>query len=295
MTSRRRSGSRSSRTGLRPDDAADADVPGGRVHGLALAGRRPVAQAVVGRAEVRPPLITLRGICSPGTERRRDSTRGPRSRRPPRRSPSSTPTRSRSCRRGRSRSAESSRPGRCPRGRRASGSPRGSRPARCWPPSFPARELLVPPGEGRALEAAAGGVLPLGLGRELLAGPGGVGPGVLEGDVDDGVAVAPVDRRPGPAWAFPERARNVPPPVPEVASGTGPGVLRKTSDPGTRSSGSASGYSSGSRGRSATVMYPLSRTKRRKSAAVTACSSIQKPSTDTRRTGRSSDRTPPSP
>src|SRR4051794_36357817 len=46
---------------------------------------------------------------------------------------------------------------------------------------------LVPPGELRALEAAAGGKLPLRFRRHLLADPTGVGLGVLEGDLDHGV------------------------------------------------------------------------------------------------------------
>ena len=44
----------------------------------------------------------------------------------------------------------------------------------------------------------------------------------------------------------------------------------------------------GSSGRSATVTYFFSRTKRRNSAAVTGFSSIQNPSSVTRWTGRSS-------
>jgi excisionase family DNA binding protein len=45
-------------------------------------------------------------------------------------------------------------------------------------------------------ETSSGGVLPLGLGGEILAGPGGVG-GVLVADVDDGVAVPAVEVDPG--------------------------------------------------------------------------------------------------
>src|SRR4029079_3637717 len=37
-------------------DAAEPDVPGRRVDGLALAGRRAIAMAVVGRTEMRPAL-----------------------------------------------------------------------------------------------------------------------------------------------------------------------------------------------------------------------------------------------
>ena len=52
---------------------------------------------------------------------------------------------------------------------------------------------LVAPGELGALEAAAGSVLPFRLGRQLLAGPGRVGGGVLEGDLDDRMVFAALD------------------------------------------------------------------------------------------------------
>ena len=78
---------------------------------------------------------------------------------------------------------------------------------------LPVREVLVAPGERRPFEATARGELPLGLGRELLAGPGCIGLGVLEGDLDDRMAVAAVDGRPRPARTLPERAGDVLPPV----------------------------------------------------------------------------------
>jgi hypothetical protein len=43
--------------------------------------------------------------------------------------------------------------------------------------------VFVAPGEDRLVEAAAGGPLPLGLGRQLLVCPGGVRLGVLVGYV----------------------------------------------------------------------------------------------------------------
>ena len=89
-----------------------------------------------------------------------------------------------------------------------------------------------------AVEPAPGGELPLGLGREPLAGPLRVGEGVVPRDVDDRVVVLAVDRAAGPsgcrqlapgtqrhqaAWSF-ERDRV--------------GGRVKTSDPGpSRSSG----------------------------------------------------------
>src|SRR4029079_1547252 len=69
------------------------------------------------------------------------------------------------------------------------------------------------PGEGRSLEPAAGGVLPLRFGRQLLAGPGGVRLRILERDLHDGRVVAAVDRRALAARVLPLRARYVLPPV----------------------------------------------------------------------------------
>ena len=69
---------------------------------------------------------------------------------------------------------------------------------------------LVAPDERRAVEAAASRALPLGLGRQRLAGPGGVGLGVLAGDVHDRVVA---DRLP---WA-PARAGRPRPPLLHVA------------------------------------------------------------------------------
>ena len=87
------------------------------------------------------------------------------------------------------------------------------------------REVLVAPGEGRPVEAAAGGVLPLGLGRKLLARPGRVGLRVLVGDLHDGMPVAAVDRRARPARLLPERARHVLPPAADVVQRHGAGGL----------------------------------------------------------------------
>jgi hypothetical protein len=68
----------------------------------------------------------------------------------------------------------------------------GTRPARCWPSSAPRREVIAPR-EDRALEAAAGGELPVGLGRQLLAGPGGVGLGIGVGKVNHRISLVPRD------------------------------------------------------------------------------------------------------
>ncbi len=50
----------------------------------------------------------------------------------------------------------------------------------------------VAPGKLGAVEPAARGELPLGLGRQLLAGPRRVGLGVAIGDVDHGMVVEPL-------------------------------------------------------------------------------------------------------
>ena len=84
-------------------------------------------------------------------------------------------------------------------------------------------EVLVSPRERGALEAAAGGELPLRLGRQLLARPGGVGLGILVGDVRDRMVVAAVDRRALAARSLPERAGDVLPPVPVVVEVHGAG------------------------------------------------------------------------
>ena len=57
-----------------------------------------------------------------------------------------------------------------------------------------ARCELVAPDEPRPLETAARGELPLGLGRQLCAGPARVGRGVLVRDVRHRVVLAPLDR-----------------------------------------------------------------------------------------------------
>src|SRR5258707_2427685 len=56
-----------------------------------------------------------------------------------------------------------------------------------------ARKLLVAPGEFRAVQSAACGEFPFGLGGQFLAGPSGVGFAVPIGDVDDGMVIVPAD------------------------------------------------------------------------------------------------------
>ena len=102
-------------------------------------------------------------------------------------------------------------------------------------------EVLVAPREDRAVEAAPRCELPLGLARQLLPRPRRVRVGVLVRDMDDGMRVAAVDRRALSAGSLPVRAGHVLPPVAVVVQVDRPEDLRNTSEPGTRSSGSASG------------------------------------------------------
>ncbi len=48
-----------------------------------------------------------------------------------------------------------------------------------------ARNQFLAPGKLRLLEATAGRELPFRLGREVLAGPFGIGLGIAVGDMDD--------------------------------------------------------------------------------------------------------------
>ena len=78
------------------------------------------------------------------------------------------------------------------------------------------RGELVSPGEHGAVETAAGRELPLGLGRQLLAGPGGVRQRVGVRHVRDGVQVAAVQGAVRPFGMPPLRRRRPGPPGPEV-------------------------------------------------------------------------------
>ncbi|ACG78661.1 PE-PGRS family protein [Phenylobacterium zucineum HLK1] len=74
------------------------------------------------------------------------------------------------------------------------------------------RRGSVAPGVACARQAAAGGVLPLGLRRQVPAEPAGVGERVLVGHVDDGPGLLALDRAAGPGRMAPVRAgRDAPP------------------------------------------------------------------------------------
>src|SRR5262249_62115270 len=76
------------------------------------------------------------------------------------------------------------------------------------------RRLLVAPDVGLAFLPAARRELPLGLRGQALAGPPGVGGGVVPGDVDDGVVLLPLDAAARPLRVTPAGARRPLPPLP---------------------------------------------------------------------------------
>ena len=90
-----------------------------------------------------------------------------------------------------------------------------------------ARLQLVAPGVATPLEAAAGRVLPLRLGREARAGPRAVGRRVLPGDVDDRVVHARLDVRGGALRVTPVGAEDLPPPGRRGERARRRGVLRQ--------------------------------------------------------------------
>ncbi len=193
-------------------------MPGGGVLGLALAGGRSVAQAVAGGAQVRSALDHPARIRLGG--RRRGTGRGaaaghrvvpdlvagrPRVDRP---LPDVAGDVEQSVRAGGERAD-----------RRGAGEAvlqqvlpgELSLPAVGLPPVVD--QLLVTPGEPGAVQPAAGGVLPLRLGGQLLAGPGGVRLGVEQGHVGDGMPVAAVDGAAGSLRMAPVGAGGPGPPL----------------------------------------------------------------------------------
>ena len=154
-----------------------------------------------------------------------------------------------------------------------------------------ARTELVAPRVDRAVEPASGGVLPLGLSRQVLAGPEGVGDRRHAGDVRHGMALAPVKRAFRPLRMAPLRARLPGPPV-LAQSGSGRPARPWGGTPAIRA-GADRGRRPGSRPDPG-VARPRSRSPvaftipSELEASVTGWTSSQNPSTATRRTGRSS-------
>src|SRR5215470_8171745 len=210
------------RSGPAAQDAAEAEMAGGAVLRLALPGGGPVAQAVVGCAQVRAALddhtpepdATVRaGLPGPGRAR-----------------PGST---------GRAASALRLSP--VPRREVVAGpfpdvaghvvepvAVRGERahrrgalvavgeqvlPGELTLPGVghhdPIRRELIAPGVGRAVQAAPGRVLPLRLGGQFLAGPRGVRLGVFVGDVGHRMALPAAAVAAGPLRVAPAGAGDV--------------------------------------------------------------------------------------
>ena len=199
-------------------DAAEADMTGGGIDGLALTGRRPVAQAVVGSAQMRAALHReaygffvasarvaarlrlYRALLSPA--RQTGSTSIPRYCRP--------------CRTGHSHWVERI-------DRRSTLITVVSRilvrkmalPGIGHEP--PIRIGRIAPWVGLAFKATTGGEFPLGFARQCLAGPGRVSQRVLIGDMHDRMIVAAMDRTFRPLRMPPVGAGPVFPPGEVVA------------------------------------------------------------------------------
>ncbi len=77
----------------------------------------------------------------------------------------------------------------------------------------PARRVVIAPHVRLAIESTAGGKLPLGLGREFLAGPRGVGLGVEVRHVGDGVPFTSPDVAVGALGMAPIGAGSERPPL----------------------------------------------------------------------------------
>ena len=116
-----------------PDQATKAEVPGGGVLGLALSGRRSVAQAVVGCAQMRAALDHPARVRLGGRRRRagRGAAAGGVAGRP--RVDRPLPDVAGDIQQPVAVGGERRRPARCRRSRRPAGSATGTRPARCWP------------------------------------------------------------------------------------------------------------------------------------------------------------------
>ena len=210
------------------------------VHGLRTACGRAVAQAVGVRAQVRAALDDLAtdpelrlarveaGLEVAAARVLRGAARDCRRRRGAGWSTSrrSTPRRCRPCRTARTRSPGSSPPARCGSSRSHGCAPGEVRAVPGVRHDPAAATRLVAPGERGALETAAGGVLPLGLGGQPTTRPGGVRLRVLVGDVHDRVVRAPLDRAAGSLGPVPAGTRRPGPPlaeVPQVDRPVGPG------------------------------------------------------------------------
>src|SRR5262245_37657788 len=200
----------------RPHDAAKANVASRRVDRLGLARRWPVAQAVVGRAQVRaafhhpaggvsagrsPHLAGLSGYFATG---RCEAPLGPLPHIPDHVVEAIAVCGKGVDRRGAFVAVELEvLPG-------ETALPRvGHRP--------PLRSKRFAPGVGRAVETAARGEFPFGLDGQFFAGPGGVGARILVGDVNHGVVIPTLDAAARTLRMLPIRPGDIFPPGPIIA------------------------------------------------------------------------------
>ena len=178
-----------SRSLLLSFDTAKPDVAHRGVDRFWMARGGPIAPAVIRRAQVGAAFQNFPGYLELCLARvvalilgaaRADSLEcsTPSLRRPgawARTSRWSTPIRCRSCRRGRSRSPGMCRPATCARTHRASVFSRGNSPCQVLAICLPPGANSSPQANSAPSEPAARGKLPLGFGRQLLAGPLGIG------------------------------------------------------------------------------------------------------------------------
>ena len=121
-------------------------------------------------------------------------------------SPRTTPRRCRPCRTGRSRWASTTSRARCVRNPSSPVLSVGKVPCQMLHIHRPRGVSSSPHAKRRPVQAAPGGVLPLGLGRQPLPGPRGVRLGVVPGDVHDRVVLPRARRRsPDPRGAASSR------------------------------------------------------------------------------------------
>ena len=175
---------------------------------------------------------------------------------------------------------ETSRPARCRRSRPARVFSFGNSPCQVLAIHLPSGLSSSPHAILRALETAAGRELPLGLGRQLACRPTRRSASASSyATWTTGCVVLAAERAAGSLRVPPVRAGDPAPPLVMVLQAHRPARPDEHGDPGTNSDGSASGYSAGSGARSASVTWPVARTKSRKRSFVT-CDAIDPEAVD---------------
>src|SRR3546814_20086233 len=106
---------------------------------------------------------------------------------------------------------------------------------------FPYTTLFRSPGRVGAIEAAARGIFPFGLGRQRLAGPGGIGLGIGIGDMDDRMILQFRDRTVRAERMAPVRPAFAMPPLAGIAEVHGSRRLAEHHRPGAVPAGPQTG------------------------------------------------------